>query len=85
MPEIPSKEQLKSALKDAARLHHEFQENTLKGVHHEQWPMWYAAYVLGRLGDFTTATLLTQWLSEVNGEHWFRKAPEYVLEKLKVM
>ena len=83
MSAILSKEKLKDALKAAARAHHEFQENTLKGVRHEKWAMWYAAYVLGRLGDFTTPSLLTQWLSEVDGEHWFNKAPLYILSRLK--
>jgi hypothetical protein len=85
MSAIPSEDQLRLALKAAANAHHEFQENTLNGVRHDKWAMWYAAYVLGRLGDFTTATLLTQWLSEVNNERWFNKAAEYVIGKLQAV
>jgi hypothetical protein len=83
MSSMPSAEQIKTALKAAARAHHEFQENTLSGVRHEKWAMWYAAYVLGRLGDFTTPSLLTQWLSEVDDERWFKKAAEYIYTKLQ--
>lgn len=82
MSSIPTEGQLRFALKAAAKAHHEFQENALNGVYHEQWAMWYAAYVLGRLGDFTTATLLTQWLSEVDDENWFKKAAEYVINRI---
>ena len=83
MPALPSRNELRLALKAAANAHHEFQENALNGVRHEKWAMWYAAYVLGRLGDFTTPTLLTQWLSEVEGERWFSEAPLYILDKLE--
>ena len=82
MTDIPSSNQLRIALKAAANAHHEYQENTLNGVRHTKWAMWYAAYVLGRLGDFTTPTLLTQWLAEVQGEAWFKEASQYILEKL---
>ena len=82
MSSIPKVDQIRFALKVAAKTHHEFQENTLNGVRHEQWAMWYAAFVLGRLGDFTTPTLLTQWLSEVDDNDWFRKAAEYVISNL---
>jgi len=85
MSVMPSEDKLKEALKSAAKAHHEFQENTLNGVHHEKWAMWYAAYVLGRLGDFTTPTLLTQWLSEVQDERWFRKAAEYIAGRLQAV
>jgi hypothetical protein len=47
--------------------------------------MWYAAYVLGRLGDFTTPTLLTQWLLEVQDERWFKKAAEYIVGRLQAV
>ena len=80
---IPSEEKLRQALKAAGKAHHEFQENALKGVRHKKWAMWYAAYVLGRLGDFTTPTLLTQWLSEFEDERWFSKAPGYILSKIQ--
>ena len=83
MSAIPSQEDLKGALKAAAQAHHEFQETVLKGVRHEQWAWWYSAYILGRLDDFTTPTLLTKWLGEVSNEkEWFKKAAEHVFSKI---
>ena len=84
MATIPTQQQLMKTLLDAGRAHHEFQTNFLEGVRHEGWAWWYAAYVLGRLGDFTTPTLLTRWLEEVEAERakWFNQAAEYVLLKI---
>lgn len=84
MNSLPSKQDITKALISAAKAHHEFQTNFLNGVHHEQWAMWYSAYALGRLGDFTTPTLLTQWLTEVAAEKdWFKRTAEHILERLK--
>ena len=47
MTSIPTKQQVQEALIDAGKTHHEFQENFLDGVWHEQWYIWYAAFVLG--------------------------------------
>ena len=83
MATIPTKQQLLKTLIAAARAHHEFQTNYLGGVRHEQWAWWYSAYVLGRLEEFTTPTLLTQWLAEVSDEmDWFKKAAEHVSSKI---
>lgn len=82
MSSTPTEDKIRIALKAAAKAHHEFQENTLKGIHHEQWSIWYAAYILGRLGDFTTPSLLTQWLDEVNDKDWFTKAAKHVVNNL---
>jgi hypothetical protein len=80
---IPTKQQLSKALIAAAKAHHEFQTNFLGGIRHEQWAWWYSAYVLGRLNDFTTPTLLTNWLAEVNDEKdWFNTAAEHVSLKI---
>ena len=82
MTAVPTQKQLKQALIAAAKAHHEYQTNFLDGVRHSLWAGWYSAYVLGRLGDFTTPTLLTGWLEEVSDEKsWFNKAAEYVLFK----
>jgi hypothetical protein len=79
----PTKQQLIKALIAASRAHHEFQTNYMDGVRHEQWAWWYSAYILGRLGEFTSPTQLTQWLSEVVDEKsWFKTASEYVSSKL---
>ncbi len=83
MASIPTRRQLKETLLKAGKTHHEFQTNFLNGVRHEQWAMWYSAYILGRLNNFTTPTLLTQWLQEVTyKEDWFKKTADYVLKKL---
>lgn len=84
MNAIPTEEQLIKTLYDAAKVHHEFQSNFLDGVRHQQWAWWYSAYVLGRLGDFTTATLLTEWLDEVAEEKpWFKKAAAHIVSRIK--
>lgn len=82
MSSLPTEDKIRFALKAAARAHHEFQENSLKGIRHEQWAMWYAAYVLGRLGDFTTPSLLTRWLTEVEDKDWFVKAAKHIINNL---
>jgi len=83
MTSFPTKQQLLRTLAAAGRVHHEFQENTLNGVRHEGWAWWYAAYVLGRLGNFTTPTLLTKWLAEVDDENnWFKSASEHITRKI---
>ena len=80
---IPTKQQLSKTLIAAAKAHHEFQTNFLGGVKHEQWAWWYSAYVLGRLNDFTTPTLLTNWLAEVTDEKdWFNTAAGHVSLKI---
>ena len=83
MTSLPTKQQIMETLLAAGKTHHEFQVNFLDGVRHKQWAMWYSAYVLGRLGNFTTPTLLTQWLEEVSDKkEWFKKAAEHVLHNL---
>lgn len=78
----PSKDQLVDALRAAGSAHHDYQSNALSGEHDAQWPGWYAAYVLGRLGDFTTPTELSRWLESVDGEDWSDAAAEAVLQHL---
>lgn len=79
----PSKADLREALSAAGSAHHEFEQNFLKGVRDEYWAGWYAAYVLGRLGGFTTPTQLTKWLLEAGGEgDWADFAADNVLGNL---
>ncbi|MHC4271775.1 MAG: hypothetical protein ACYST2_05630 [Planctomycetota bacterium] len=79
----PTKQQLSKTLIAAAKAHHEFQTNYLSGVRHEQWAWWYSAYVLGRLNDFTTPTLLTKWLAEITDDKdWFNTAAGYISLKI---
>jgi CRISPR/Cas system-associated endonuclease Cas3-HD len=84
MATIPTEEQLIQTFYAAGKAHHEFQTNFLDGVRHEGWAWWYSAYILGRLGDFTSPTLLTQWLEEVSDEKsWFKKAAAHVHSKIR--
>ena len=65
MSSDPTKEVLEQALAAAGKAHHDYETNILGGVRDEQWPGWYAAYVLGRLGDFTSPSQLS--------EGWWRR------------
>jgi len=80
---VPTEVQLRDALAAAGHAHHEFETNFLKGVRDEQWPGWYAAFVLGRLGDFTTPTKLATWLAEapLKGD-WSKNAAAHVAAML---
>jgi hypothetical protein len=83
MNERPSREQLREALDAAGSAHHEYQTNTLGGVRDERWAGWYAAYVLGRLGDFVSPSVLARWLEESPaGDAWSAAAAEYVIGRL---
>lgn len=83
MADHPSKEELRKALSAAGSAHHEFEQNFLKGERDEHWAGWYAAYVLGRLGEFATPTQLTEWLQEAQGEgEWADLAADYVRKKV---
>ena len=79
----PTRDRLKEALDAAGSAHHEYQTTTLHGVRDERWAGWYAAYVLGRLGDFATPSDLAQWLADApNGSDWSATAADYVLGQL---
>ena len=79
MASIPTEPQLKDTLVSAGQAHHDYEANFLRGVRDEHWAGWYAAYVLGRLGDFTTPTMLTQQLGAVSGEgDWAQNAAAHV-------
>lgn len=79
----PSQDDLCKALRAAGSAHHDYQTNFLNGKNDEQWPGWYAAYVLGRLGDFVTPTVLTQWLlAAPMAEDWSLSASEFVTQRL---
>ncbi len=54
----PSRDQLREALSAAAGAHHEYEQVALGGQHDAQWSGFYAAYVLGRLGDFASPSAL---------------------------
>ncbi len=79
----PSQDDLTKTLGDAGSTHHEYEQVTLGGKRDEQWPGFYAAYTLGRIGNFATPSALSQWLEEVPaGENWEASAASYVLSRL---
>ena len=74
---------LQDALSAASECHHDYELNILHGKRDQQWAGWYAAYVLGRLGNFISPTTLTNWLEEApNEENWSAQASEYILSNL---
>ena len=67
----PSQDNLTRALDDASSAHHDYEQVTLGGKRDEQWSGFYAAYTLGRVGDFAAPSALSQWLEEAPaGEKW---------------
>lgn len=79
----PARQDLEDALAAAGAAHHEYEVNLLGGKRDEQWPGWYAAYVLGRLGDFTSPTSLSRWLEKAPADgDWSVSAAAHVLRQL---
>ena len=79
----PSQEELAQALADAGNAHHDYEQVSLGGKRDERWPAFYAAYALGRLGDFVEPSTLSSWLEESpTGDHWPTSAAVHVLERL---
>ena len=74
---------LQNALSAASECHHDYELNILNAEPDEQWAGWYAAYVLGRVGDFVSPTTLTQWLTDTpNEDNWSAVAASYILKQL---
>ena len=83
MANIPSRSELHDTLVAAAASHHDYQQHVLGGVRDEHWSGFYAAYALGRLGDFTAASELAQLLEQAPaGDDWTTSATAYVLKTL---
>ncbi len=79
----PAGADLENALRAAGTAHHEYETNFLNGKRDEQWAGWYAAYVLGRLGDFTSPTSLARWLAEAPSEEdWAAGSARHVTGQL---
>ena len=82
--DLPSHDVLASTLAAAAVAHEEYERAVLKGVVDANWAGFYAAYVLGRLGDFVPASRLAVLLSEVeDSDDWDETAADHVLMKLR--
>lgn len=67
-------EQVKDLLKQAVAAHHEYEQNELGGVYHEEWPEWYADWLIAhglndRLGQNLEAAALAARLKAINDDH----------------
>ena len=69
--DMPTLGEIEAALKGAASSHHEFEKVYLKGAPDENWPVYYAAFVLGRLANLDIApSKLTALLHGVSADDW---------------
>ena len=78
----PSRSEVVEALSAAANLHHEYETERLAGVRDELWAGFYAAFVLGRLGSFTTCSALVEVLESVTELPWAEAAADAVGDHL---
>lgn len=76
------RDELIAALDAAGAAHHEFETVALGGQRDELWAGFYAAYVLGRLGDFLAPSVLAEVLESTSGEPWSQAAAENVLARI---
>ena len=83
MADIPSVEELTTALKEAGAAHHEYEVVTLNGIRDQLWSGFYAAYVLGKLGNFATPSVLSKLLEDApESDEWAKSAAETVHKRL---
>lgn len=54
-----SREKLVTALSDAGTAHHEYQQVIFNGAKDKYWPEFYAAFVIGCLGNIVKPSTLT--------------------------
>ncbi|MEJ0013532.1 MAG: hypothetical protein WDM94_13110 [Bauldia sp.] len=84
MADLPDRDTLADALAIADAVHEEYERSALKGMGDDKWPGFFAAFVIGRLGEFVAASRLALLLEEVEeSEEWPRVAADYVLMKLR--
>jgi hypothetical protein len=82
--DLPSPAALHAALAAADAVHEEYERVALKGVADMAWAGFFAAFVLGRVGDFAEASRLAELLEEVESDDdWLAAAAEHVLMKLR--
>ena len=81
MSEPITRSELIEALQSARQAHHQYETARLKGKRDPNWAGWYAAYLLGRLGDFVPPSQLTCWLEEAPAsENWAAAAADSILQ-----
>jgi uncharacterized protein len=82
--DLPSDSAIAEALSAAGSAHHEYEQTARKGVRDELWAGFYAAFILGRLGDFTAASRLAALLEEVDApSNWSQAAAQHVATTLR--
>jgi len=65
-----NKEKLIEILRKAGTAHGDYETNILNGVYDDNWPAWYAAYVVGALGiEVIKPAKLTKLLEEAHKAH----------------
>ncbi len=78
-----SRKALEGALKAAGSAHHDYEQNALGGTRDEHWAGFYSAYVLGRLGDFVTTSVLVELLEDAPKDgDWAVSTAKYILDSL---
>lgn len=76
---MPTIGEIEAALKGAASSHHEFEKVYLMGAPDENWPAYYAAFVLGRLENLDIVpSKLTALLHGVSANNWTTEAAKAV-------
>jgi hypothetical protein len=84
-------EEISSLLTQAGMAHHEYEQNTLKGVYDRNWAIWYADYILTNglnklLKTSLTVEQLTQLLVQTNSQYEAENPPQswsdYTAEKI---
>ena len=79
----PRKDELVDALRAAGSAHHDYETNALNGQRDAQWAGWYAAYVLGQLGDFMSPSELTVILEQLETDgNWAEAAAQKVADAI---
>jgi hypothetical protein len=84
-----TKEEIKEALIQAEQAHRLFEKIELKGIYDENWPVWYTAFVLGRLPELKDPLKVYHLIKEAAREHethpkipWASFYSEYLVQKL---
>ena len=84
MADFPSKSSLRDALAAAVPLHDDYERTILMGVVDERWAGFYAAYIIGRLGEFASPGRVAGLLEEVaDQDDWPAVAAAHLLTKLR--
>jgi hypothetical protein len=68
-------------LTEASAAHNEFEQRELNGVYDQEWPVWYAEYLVKhgigeRLGEAITAEKLARLLAQYDKEYTTQKRQE---------